>query len=73
MKDIILTDKGNAKSVVIFDHDIVRKSQISSLNKLTSKELYLILADANTVKPTAQDYFKNRFKTFQFNCKKNIS
>ena len=30
-----------------------------SLNKLNSKELYLILAGANTVKPTAQDYFEN--------------
>ena len=52
-KDTILKDKGNAKNLVIFDHHIVRKSQICSLNKLTSKELYLILVNANTVKPTA--------------------
>ena len=45
--------------LVIFDHHIVRISQICSLNKLTSKELYLILVNANTVKPAAQDYFKN--------------
>ena len=61
-KDAILKDKGNAKNLVIFDHHIVRKSQICSLNKLTSKELYLILVDANTVKPTAQDYFENLFE-----------
>ena len=55
-KDIILKDKVNAKNLVIFDHHIVRKSQICSLNKLTS-----ILFYTNTVKPTAQDYFENLF------------
>ena len=40
------------KNLVIFDHHIVRKSQVCSLNKLISKELHLILVDANTVKPT---------------------
>ena len=62
-KDIILNDNGNAKSIVIFDHHIVRNSQIHSLNKLTSKKLHLILAEANNVKPTAQDYFENIFET----------
>ena len=70
-KDIILKDKGNAKNLVIFDHHTVRNSQIHSLNKLTSKELYLILVEANTVKPTAQDYFENLFETSQFK-RKNI-
>ena len=37
-EDIVLKDKGNAKSFIIFDHHIVRNSQIHSLNKLTSKE-----------------------------------
>ena len=55
-KDIILKDKVNAKNLVIFDHHMVRKSQICSLNKLTS-----ILFYTNTVKPTAQDYFENLF------------
>ena len=64
-----MKDKGNAKSLVIFDHHIVRNSQIHSLNKLTSKQLYLILVEANTVKPTAQDYFENLFETSQFKWK----
>ena len=68
-KDAILKDKGNAKNLVIFDHHIVRKSQICSLSKLTSKELYLTLVDANTVKPAAQDYFENLFESFDFNWK----
>ena len=71
-KDIILKDKGNAKSLVIFDHHIVRNSQIHSLNKPTSKELYLILVEANTVKPTVQNYFENLFETSQFNWQKYI-
>ena len=69
-KDAILKDKGNAKNLVNFDHHIVRKSQIYSLNKLASKELYLILVDANTVKSTAQDYFENHFESSDFNWKK---
>ena len=55
---------------VIFDHHIIKKSQICSLNKLTSKELYLILVNANTVKPTVKDYFENLFQSSQFNWKK---
>ena len=66
-KDIILKDKGNAKNLVIFDLHIVRNSQTCSLNKLTSKDLYLILVEVNTIKPTAQDYFENVFETSQFN------
>ena len=62
----------NAKNLVIFYHHIIRKSQICSPKKLTSKELYLILADTNAVKPTAQDYFENLFEILQFNWKKNI-
>ena len=65
-----MKDKGDTKNLVTFDHHIVRNSQICSFNKHTSKELYLILADTNTVKPTAQDYFENLFETSQFNWKK---
>ena len=56
----------------IFDHHIVRNSQICNLKKLTSKELYLILVDENTVKLTAQDYFENLFETYQFYWKKKL-
>ena len=69
-KDIILKNERNAKNLVIFDHRIRRNSQICSLNKLTSKESYLILAEPNTLKPTAQNYFQNQFETSQFNWKK---
>ena len=71
-KDAILKDKENAKKLIIFDHHIVTKSQIISLNKLTSKELYLNLVDTNTVKPTAQDYFENLLESSDFNWKKII-
>ena len=39
-------------------------------NKLTRKELHLILVDANPVKPTGQDYFENFFESSDFNWKK---
>ena len=70
MESIILKNKENAKNLVIFDHHIVRNSQIHSFNKLVSKELYLILVDVNTVEPTEQHYFENIFETSQFNRKK---
>ena len=56
----------------VFDHQVVRKSQVCSLDKLMSDELYLILVDANTIKPTAQDYFQNHFELSNFNWKKNL-
>ena len=62
----------DCKNLVIFDHRSVGKCQNSSLNKLTSKELYLIIVGANAVKRTAQDYFENPFETLQFNWKKYI-
>ena len=57
--NIIFKDKGNANNLVICYYHIVRKSQIFSLNKLTSKELYLTVVDANAVKPAVKDYFEN--------------
>ena len=63
-------DKGNAQNLVIFDHHIVRNTQVLSFSKLTSKELYLILVEANTIKSTALDYFEKLFETSQFNWKK---
>ena len=65
--------KENAKNSGIFYHHNIRKFQICSLNKLTSDELYLILIDANTVKPTAQDYFEKLSGTLQFNWKNIFS
>ena len=65
-----MKDKENAKNLIIFDCHIVNKFQIFSLNKLNSKELGLILVDANTAKQTAQDYFANLFESFDFNWKK---
>ena len=62
--------KRKCKNLVIFDHHIIRKSQLCSLNKLNSKELYLILVDVNTAKPTAQDYLHNLFESSDFKWKK---
>ena len=58
------------KIKVTFDHHIVRNAQIGSLNKVSSKEIYLILVDTNTVKPTAQDSLENFFDSSEFNWEK---
>ena len=68
-----MKDKRNAKKLFIFDHQIVRKSQIFSLNKFTSKELFLILVDANAAKPTAQDYLENLFESSDFKVNKSVN
>ena len=54
-KGIILKDKENTKYLVIPDHFSFKKCQIYSLNKLASKDLDLILDDANSVKAAAED------------------
>ena len=58
------------KDLVIFNHHIVRKSQLCSYKKHTCKEWYLTLVDANSAKSTAQGYFENLFKISNFNSKK---
>ena len=70
---LFLKYKKNTKNLVIFNHFIVRKYQCCSLNKLTIKELYLILVNVNTVKPTAQDYFENLFEISKFSWKNTFS
>ena len=60
------------KKIVIFDYHIVRKTQICRINNLTSKKLYLILADANIAKTTAQDYFEKLFEAPLFDWRKKF-
>ena len=55
-KDIILKSNRTENNLVIFDQRIIRKSEMCTINKLTSKELYLIPVDANAVNATAQDF-----------------
>ena len=69
-KDVILKGKGNAEKLIIFGHHIVRKSPICSLNKLTSKELYLILSTQILLYRQPQDYFENLFESSEFNWRK---
>ena len=79
LKDIILKDKGNAKNLVIFHYHIVRNFQICSLNKLTRKELYLILIVATSQFNWKKIYFLIRNTTldtkahmFQYKVLHNI-
>ena len=73
---IILKITKNLVFNISIEDTILEKSQRESnwhpprilrVNKPTCKELYLISVDANTVKPTAQDYFENLVEISQFN------
>ena len=55
-RDIILKNKCKAKKIVIFDYHKYENFKFVVLTNLLIKSL--ILADANNVKPTAQDYFE---------------
>ena len=53
-------------NLAIQDHHLIKKHQISCLNKLDSKEFYNIQLLANFLKPTSQAYFENIFKGHVF-------
>ena len=62
-KKEILENKGNSNNLVIYDHHLIKKSQVYSLNRLDSKELYNILITSIYSKPTSQLYYENSFET----------
>ena len=47
------------------DHHLIKKHQILSLNKLNSATLYVILVDANKIKPTSETCSENIFSNFK--------
>ena len=51
------------------NHQLIKKYQILSLNKLNSATLYEILFEANKIKPTSQTYFENLFSNFNLDWK----
>ena len=71
-KDIILKDKGTAKKKLCLNNPVVKNVKFIVLTN-SPVNSYLILADANAVKPTAQSYFRNLFETSEFNSKKIFS
>ena len=60
-KSCLFQDKGNSFNLAILDHHLIKKNQISALEKLHSKELYIMQIVEGYKKPTSQIYFENVF------------
>ena len=58
------------ESLLIKDHNIIKKHQVYSITRLDTKELYKLQIILRCKKPTSQSYFKNYFKTDDFDWKK---
>ena len=56
-------------SFAIQDHDLIKNHRILCLNKLDSKELYIIQLLAKFLEPTSQAYFENVFVGYVFEWK----
>ena len=69
-KERIASFDGNLESLLIKDHNLIKKHQVYSITRLDSKELYKLQIILRCKKPTSQSYFENYFKTDDFDWKK---
>ena len=69
-KERIASFDGNLESLLIKDHNLIKKHQVYSITRLESKELYKLQIILRCKKPTSQSYFENYFKTDDFDWKK---
>ena len=69
-KERIASFDGNFESLLIKDHNLIKKHQVYSITRLDSKELYKLQIILRCKKPTSQSYFENYFKTDDFDWKK---
>ena len=65
-KETIKQDNGNSNNLIIQDHHLIKNHQILCLEKLESKELYIIQLSTPSIKPTSQRYFENLFERIDF-------
>ena len=56
-------------NLCIFDHHLIKKSNLYGLNKLGSRELYQIQISEKYKKPTSQLYYERYFNNFYFDWK----
>ena len=68
-KDRILNCIGNAMNLCIFDHLLIKKSNLYCLNKLGNREAYQIQISEKYKKPTLQLYYERYFNKFDFDWK----
>ena len=69
-KERIASFDGNLESLLIKDHNLIKKPPVYSITQLDSKELYKLQIILRCKKPTSQSYFENYFKTDDFDWKK---
>ena len=60
---------GNSMNLCIFDHPLIKKSNLYYLNKLKSRELYQIQISEKYKKPTSQLYYEKYFNKSDFDWK----
>ena len=58
-KTSLLEDNGNSNNLVLFNHHVIKNTQICSLEKLNSKEMYNIQILHKNCEPTGQIYYKD--------------
>ena len=58
-KTSLLQDNGNSNNFVLFNHHLIKNTQICSLEKLNSKEMYNIQILHKNCEPTGQIYYKD--------------
>ena len=68
-KQSIREQNTNLNSGSIYGHHLIKKSQVYSLGKLNSKELFNILILGIYEKPTSQGYFESFFECSTFDWK----
>ena len=69
-KENIASFDGNLESLIIKDHNLIKKHQVYSLTRLDSKELYKLQILLRINKPTSQSYFENLFEIADIDWKK---
>ena len=59
----------NESNLLLLNHHLIKNARILTLDKLTSKEIYLVSISSPTNRHTSQNYFENSFPNYSFEWK----
>ena len=59
----------NESNPPVLNHHLIKSGRILTLDRLTIKEIYLVLISSFKNKPTSQSYFGNSFPNYTFDWK----
>ena len=59
----------NESNLLDLNHHLIKNARILTLDKLTAKEIYLILISSLKNKSVSQNYFQNLFPSYTFDWK----